>query len=198
MSSLVLVLPMYKSEIDKLPKRERTIIQRYITPLHVAISDLLNSDDTEFQYNFERTKTRLLLFSSLVAMTLEESQFVALMKKFSSRYRRSKPNTPVERVLYNANEIIVDFLRLAFEISGKNKEFLPDYAEAFVPAISLIVHSTVLAYAIEKKSQSRNIPRIVEECKTTARILEGWVDTIEIETDSEQRAILERVKQTPL
>lgn len=199
MPTLVLVPPMSKSEIDKLSEEERAVILRYITPLHEAISDLLESDGYNFEYNFERTKTQFLMFSSLIVMTLKEDHFITLMRKhfkFSSQRRPPQTETPVIQALYNANDVIVDFLRLAFDT--QYREFLPEYADALLPLLNLIIYCAVLMYVIENKSESRNLLRVVQECNDTAGVVEGWVDTIEIETDPEQRAILERVKQTPL
>lgn len=207
MSRLVshFIPPIPKSEIDELEEEDRVIILRYITPLYEAISNLLECDDNEFEYNFERAKTQLLVFSVLVVMTLGEDHFMTLTKKhleLSSQQRRipqvKQVGTSVVQPWINANEIIVDFLRLTFDT--EYREFLPEYADAFVPLLNLIVYCNILLYIVENKSksESRNISRIIRECEDTAGALEGWVDTIEIETDPEQRAILERVKQTLL
>jgi hypothetical protein len=202
MSGLVslFVPPIPKSEINKLDEEYRVVILRYITPLYDAISDLLECDDNEFEYNFERARTQLLVFSALVVMTLGEDHFMTMMKKHlelsSQQHQIPQAGTFVVKTLLNANEIIVDFLKLTFDI--EYREFLPEYADAFMPLLNLIVYCTILLYIVENKSESRNISRIIQECEDTAGTLEGWVDTIEIETDPEQRAILERVKQTPL
>jgi hypothetical protein len=183
MPALVLIPPMPKSEINELTEEERTPILRYIIPLHRVISDLLESNDNEFEYNFERTKTQFLIFSNLVIMTLGENHCITLMKKhleFSLQQRRPQSNNPVVQALFNANEIILDFFKHVSDT--EYKEFLPEYPDAFVPLLNPIIYCTVLMFIAENKSKSRNISRIVQGCEGILGTLEGWVSTIEIET----------------
>jgi hypothetical protein len=83
MSSLTLVPPMTKSEIEELPEELRKILLRYISPLNKSISVLLHSkDEDEFERDLKNVTLELLRYSGSVIFALTEEHLVLLLKNY--------------------------------------------------------------------------------------------------------------------
>ena len=188
---LALLVPpiMSDSNMRKLPK-ELAIIISYAT-----IRDLLNSSEGEYENIFNETKMQFLKYSALVGMTLKDKDIKRLVNIYSSSLSQleelAQRGDPVILALTNANDMIADFSRLIFP---SIETFLPQYTDAFEPYLDLLVSCTVLLQVNENKNTNqRNISKLTQRCQENIWKLEGYIDTIEIETDPKQRAILERI-----
>jgi hypothetical protein len=183
---------MSYSNMQKLPK-ELAIIIPYATRLRNTITTLLDSNEGEFENIFNEITAEFLKYSVLVTSTLKDKQIEQIVAIYSSSLSQLKElahDDPVVLVLMNANDMILDFFSLAFD-----PNILPQYADAFEPYLDLLVCCTVLLQVIENRNiDQRNVEKLTQRCRENICKLEGYIDTIEIESDPEQRAILEHVK----
>jgi hypothetical protein len=183
----VLVPPlMSDSDMQKLPK-ELTIIIPYVTRLRETITSLLDSK-ANFEDVFNEVREQFLKYIVLVASTLKEKEIERMMAIYTSSLELKEHDNPVVLALKNANDIILEVYSLAFD------PILPQYADVFEPYIDLLVCCTILLQIEDRNTNQGYVEKLIERCQENIRKLEGWISTIEIETDPEQRAILERVK----
>jgi hypothetical protein len=186
---------MSDSVLMKLPEELKIIIP-YITSLRNEIAILLKSNENEFEHIVIKTQREFSKYALLVGLALKDSnikQLIQFYSSFSSQFKDklSGKNT-IALPINNANEIIADYFRLS---SDAKINIFAEYPEAFATYLDVAFYCTVLIQAIENKNANQNIvSKLIKRCQENTWKLEGYVSTIEIETDPEQRAILERVQ----
>lgn len=202
MSLLPPIIP-HSDILEKLPK-ELAIIVSYVISLRNTITQLLESNEEEFEGRFTQTKMELLKY--LVQADLAIKDHKDVIEQLSEIYSATSTQledklseegwlgNPVVVAIANANEIILDFFKLALD-PNINISVL-EYAPAFESYLDLSVCFTALVQATENKNsdRERNLRKLTQRCQESTWKLESYVETIEIETDPEQRVILERVK----
>jgi len=138
MSSLTLVPPMTKSEIEELPEELRKILLRYISPLNKSISVLLHSkDEDEFERDLKNVTLELLRYSGSVIFALTEEHLVLLLKnywRFSSGAVGVKPvptllTASLKQAVTEASEIVANFIWLTVELNYR--DFVKKHTDVF-------------------------------------------------------------------
>jgi hypothetical protein len=117
--------------------------------------------------------------------------------------------------ILNAIDIIPNYVRLAIDPRISVSVTKPEYYPASVAYINIWVCIFALIAAIARKRARNSDPTLalsqqqeneenwktkllIQKCQENTWKLESYIETIEIETDSEQRAILERIKSSTI
>lgn len=187
---------MSKSEIEELPEELQRILLKYIDPLYKSISTLLHSPE-DFDRRLKDVTSEYLNYTTLTLMALTEGE-VALLINYLTTGEKRRPTASVssqEEALTDAIDIIANFIWLTVEPSYR--DYVSKYQDVFIPYRNLLVYTAVLGYIVNNPGEieSSIITKVTDKTKEITGTVEGYVDTIEIEADPEQRAILERIKQ---
>jgi len=190
--------------LEKLPPELR-IITPYVNSLRNTITNLLGSNEDDFEDKYTQTKMEFLKGMVQVGLAIKDRKDFAkqLGEAYSSFYsqledrlsQEKRLGDPTVLAIINANEILLDFFNLA--LNPNVNISVPEYAPAFDPYLDLTVCLSTLVQAIENRREAgyeRNLTKLTQRCQENTWKLESYVETIEIETDPEQKAILERVK----
>jgi hypothetical protein len=202
MSSVVLVPPISKSEIEELPERLREILLKYITPLYKSISVLLRStNEDEFERNLKAVTSDFLEYSALMGLALSEEHRMFVLRYYlkHSQGAAAADKTLLAQTIADANEIIANFIWLTTE--PKYLDLIPQHPGVYSPFLKLLVYNTILTYISdipEKEVEPSMAKKIIRKTQETTWTVEGYVDTIEILADPEASAALERIKQTSI
>ena len=179
---------MPKSAIEELPEELRSITLQYISPLHNAISKLLQStEESQFEHNLEKTKFEFLLYSNLTLSTIKERHVKLLLKSYwiyaSSQAKLTHISPSLLQALLRANDIIINFIKLILEPNAT--DFVPKHSDVYLSYLRLLVYTAILLYVIENNvvGNARNIKTVIGKCRETTEIVESYFDTIEIDAD---------------
>ena len=190
--------------LEKLPLELRIIVP-YVNSLRNTITHLLESNEDEFEDRYIQTKMEFLKSMVQVGLAIKDhkdfaKQLGEVYSSFSSKLEdrlseEKRLGNHTVLAIINANEILLDFFNLA--LNPNIDISVPEYAPAFDPYLDLMVCLSTLVHAIENRREAgyeRNLPKLTQRCQGNTWKLESYVETIEIESDPEQKAILERVK----
>lgn len=185
--------------LEKLPGLR--VIVPYLNSLSNTITNLLGSNENEKEFEERYTQTKIEFLKYMVqtglavqhhkdfAKDLREvySSFSTQLGDRLSQERRLDKTTVL--AIINANEILLDFFNLA--LNPNIDMSVPKYTPAIDPYLNLIVCVSTL---VQATGYERNLTKLTDRCRENTWKLESYVETIEIESDPEQRAILDRVK----
>lgn len=186
---------MSRSEVAELPEELRKIFLVYVRRLDKTISTLLHSsDEIEFERNFDKVISEFSRYLYGAELTLDEDYIHVLLERYlKTSHRPTHAQTPLSQTLANATEVIINFIRIAIEPNYLT--YVLKHPDVFIPYMELPVLVYILSNIPETVDRSI-VDKVIQRCQETTSDVECYIDTIEIDADSEARAALQRIKQT--
>jgi len=211
---LVVAIQLIKEEavaeiLDKLPEDLRLTFMQYSELFrNEGIIPLLESSQADFTIRFEQAAKHLLEYMVQIGSIIDSKykddpdilnnllQFDLIGLSAIEKELSAASNEKLEISLTNAIEVIKDYLVLGADPNTQNEIVKPEYAQAFSAIITMIVSICALTMAITSNTSSymQKTDLFAQALNHYSRELEDYVETIEIETDPEQKARLERIK----
>jgi hypothetical protein len=194
--------------LDKLPEEIRTMIMAYTNGLDEKISLLLISDE-DFENRYMQTIMDFVYCMAQIGHFIADRKdaqnimkqlneiFPSALSKIENKFKE-KPfdNAGVSTAVVNAIEIISNYSDITINQAIAYK---PEYFPAFEAYINLSICLAALDKIVKNTDNDiyqKNSTKLIRRCQHYTKKLESYVETIEIESDPEQRVILERVKGT--
>jgi hypothetical protein len=204
MSLLLTLISKSDTPLDNLPEEIRAMIP-YIKSLQDTITTLLDSDERDFEYRFTQTKMEFLSRMAQLGLIIGvRNDGVDIIKLLNETYssvlsqiddeisQQKSLGEPAAVAIAYAIEIIRDYFNLVYNTDIDI--YIPEYNPAFDSYLDLSVCVSALVRANEDGKYKKHLDRLTRRCQEYAWQLESYVETIEIETDPEQKSILDRVK----